>query len=126
MIFQFKIADSLFEAYVTKYGIPGCYQAMKRAVECFKDVDKSDRYIFVSGDDRKAIEATFQVTFDDSKKLRTWIERLNKVEISGCAVEFTVDELERVDQQAKFHGKTRKEFVEWMAADLKSQMLERV
>lgn len=126
MVFNFKITDTLFEHYVKKYGIPKCYQAMKRAVDCFKDVDESDRFIFVAGDDRRAIEAVLQRTVDDAASLRKHIERLNKVEIGGAQVEFSVDELERIDQQAKFHGKTRKELVEWMATDMKKQMLEQV
>ena len=126
MIFEMKVSDTLFEHYVKKYGLPRCYQAMKRAIECFKNVDESDRFIFVAGDDRRAIEAVLQRTVDDAAQLRKHIERLNRVEIGDARIEFSLDELEHIDQQAKFHGKTRKELVEWMATDMKKQMLELV
>jgi uncharacterized protein YfcZ (UPF0381/DUF406 family) len=126
MKLQFTVSDELFEYFVKKFGIPGCYNRMRKLLEEMKDVDPNDRYIILSGDARRSIEAIFQTTLDTPEKLAKLTEHLNKVEIGGIAIDFTIEELQRIDMQAGFHGKSRKDFVQWMANDLKNAMLDQI
>lgn len=126
MFFKLQIDDSLFEHYVKRYGLPKAYQVMKRHLIAMKDVDENDRYLILAGDERREIEAIFQTTMDTASKLAKSIKRLNAVKISEVAVDFTTDELERIDSQARFHAKSREQFIFDMAQEIKGYMLERV
>ena len=126
MIFKLQIEDSLFEHYVKKYGLPKAYQVMKRHLSTLKEVNDNEPFYVIAGDDRRAIEAIFQTTIDSPAKLVKMIKRLNAVKVGDVSVEFLTDELERIDQQAYFHGKSRDQFIKDMVDELKGFMLERV
>lgn len=121
------MADSLFEEYVKKFGIPGCYAAMRRAIETFKDFDeKNDRYLLLHGKHRQEIEAVFQTTLDTPDKLAKLVKNLSIFKIGDVTIDFTTDELARLSMQATFHGSTLDAFVKNMASELKARMLEQV
>lgn len=126
MMINFKVPDELFEVYVNKWGIPGCYAQMKRAVESFKDVDKNDRVILVASDNRRAIEKVFQTTVDDADKLVKLIQNMNYVKLGGVDMQFTADQLERLNAQAGFHGRTLEQYIRETVTELAATMLERV
>lgn len=120
------IPDELYETFVKKYGVPKCFSRMRQILNEMKDVPDGERYIILSGDDRRAIEAIFDKPVQDSKELAKLVKRLNAVNVHGQVMDFTVDELERIDTQAQFHGKTREDFIQWMIRDLKDMMLDKV
>lgn len=126
MKINLSIPDPLAEKYINQFGLPGAYNQMRRALEAFQDVQKSDRWLFVAGDERRRVEAIFQTTMDDAKKLATSVENLSKFRIGGIDIQFTTDELARIDMQAQFHGRTRDQFVREMAEAIKARMLEEV
>jgi hypothetical protein len=126
MVVNLKMSDEIFEHYVKKYGLPKTYQRMKAAIEAFKDVDESDRYIFLHGEARLAIEAVVQTTIDDGRKLAKLIKNMSMFKIGGVEISFTDDELARLDMQATFHGRDRDTFVREMATEIKSRMLEQI
>ena len=124
MKLSITIPDDVYELYVKKYGVKQAYHYMRKAVELFKDMDETDRYLFLVGDDRRAVEAIFQTTLDSGKKLAKLCQRLQNVEISGTHVDFNTEELERLQMQATFHGKDLKTFIHDLAVEIKTQILE--
>ena len=126
MKLQFNVSDDLFEHFVKLYGIPGCYARMRKILEEMKDVTPEDRYLVISGDGRRAIEAVFQTTLDTPQKLATLVKNMSTVKIGNIEIGFTSDELARIDAQAGFHGRTRETYITEMATELKNRMLETV
>jgi len=126
MIINFKVPDQIFEDYVKQYGIPQCYQAMRRHIEEMKDYNIKDRYFVVFGDVRRAIEAVFGTTIENGEKLLKLIKNLNSVKISGVEVNFTEDEMARLAMQATFHGRSTEVYIKEMITELKDKMLEKV
>lgn len=127
MKLSFNVPDDLYESYVLKFGVAGSYARMRKILEEMRAVDPSDRYILVAGDARRAIEAVFETTIEDAKTLAKYVGRLNSVKLSDTArIDFNVEELERLHQQAAFHGRTYETFVTEMAAEIKLRMLEQI
>jgi hypothetical protein len=126
MKLQFNVDDKVFEEYVTRWGIPGCYTTMRKAVETFKDFEKSDRYVVLYGKPRQEIEAVFQTTIDDGAKLAKLVKNMSKFSIGGVEINFTADELARIDMQATFHGRTRDQYIKETCAEIKDRFLENV
>lgn len=85
-----------------------------------------DRSILVLPDDRRAIEAVFQTTVADGADLARRVAALASVQIGGVSVEFSTEELARIDMQAQFHGRTREVFVREMITEIKWSMLEKI
>jgi len=126
MIINFKVPDAVFETYVKSFGLPRAYNVMRTWIETMKDIDPKDRYVMLGGDNRRAIEAVFETIIDTPEKLVRLVTRLNNFKIGDIQVNFTDDELMRLDQQAKFHGRTREVFMAEMATDIKNRMMETV
>lgn len=126
MQLKFNIGDSLYETYVLKFGVQGTYQRMRKVLEEMSGVDSNDRYVILAGDPRRAIEKIFGTTIDDGPKLAKLVAKLNSVEIAGASMEFTDDELARIDMQATFHGKPRQKFILEMVGEIKDRMLEQI
>lgn len=118
--------DSLFEEYVVKFGLPGAYSKMREAIEAFRTVKKDDRIVMLAGDERRAIEAVFQTTIDDSKKLVKLVQNMNSVKLGDVDMAFSQDQLERLSAQAGFHGRTLETYIRETVEELKAAMLERV
>ncbi len=126
MKINLSLSDDLFETYVKRFGLPNCYAQMRRAIEVFKNVESSDRYIFLSGDARRAVEAIFETTVNSGEDLAKRVSTLNRFRIGGVDIAFNEAELQRIDAQAGFHGQTRDQFVQNMAEELKNMMLDKV
>lgn len=126
MQLKFNIGDNLYEQFVLKFGVQGTYQRMRKILEEMVSVDPNDRYVILAGDPRRAIEKIFGTTIDDGPKLAKLVTRLNSVEIAGASMEFTDDELARIDMQAIFHGKPRQQFILEMVGEIKDRMLEQI
>jgi hypothetical protein len=126
MILQFKIPDDTYEKYVKTHGVQGALAQMRLAVEHFKDIQKDDRVIFVTGDDRRALEAVYQQTIDDGKDLVRLAKNMNTCKLGGVDMEFTQAQLERLSAQAGFHGRTPETYIRETVAELAATMLERV
>lgn len=126
MIINLKIPDSLYERYFNAYGSPQHYVMMKKALEEFSDIPTNDRWFGVHGEQRKRIERALDIPIGNAKELADKIERINAFSIEGENIQFDQGELERIDMQAKFHGKTRQEFVRDMVKEIKDTMLEKV
>lgn len=126
MIVKLKISDETYEQYVTKFGVQGADNTMQRAIEAYKDVDKSDRVVLLGGDARRAIEAVFQTTIDSPEKLLTLVQNMARVHIGDVHVDFTTDQLERLQAQAGFYGRTLLEYMKEQVNEIKSAMLEKV
>lgn len=126
MLINLKIDDALMEAYVQKWGIPGCYSQMKQAIAAYRDVDKSDRVLLLSGDARRAVEHVFQTTLDTPEKLVKLVQNMNTVKVGNVDMEFSQDQLERLQMQASFYGKTTEEYIKEQVAEIKYAMLEKV
>lgn len=126
MKIQITIPDEIFEDYVKKFGIPACYNHMKKAITEFKDVDKNDRYLFIAGDGRRELEAVFQTTVDDAKKLAKLVKNMCTVRIGGVEHSFTADELARLAAQAGFYGLTLEDYIKQQVAEISQRMLEQV
>lgn len=125
MKINLSIPDELAEKYIKNHGLPAAYQRMRVAIEAFQDVVPTDRHVFLAGDDRRAVEAVFQTTIDDGKKLARLVKQMSQFAIGGVEVNFSVDELARIDAQAGFHGRTRDVFVREMVTEIKDYMLEK-
>ena len=120
------VSDDLYEKYVRKFGVPNCFARMRAAIECFQDVDPNDRYLFLAGDDRRAVEAILGTTADDGQKLARLIKNMATVKIGGIEHSFTAEELARIDAQAGFHGRDRETYIKETVAELVGIMLGRV
>tara|TARA_R110000868_G_scaffold255919_2_gene512581 strand:+ start:916 stop:1296 length:381 start_codon:yes stop_codon:yes gene_type:complete len=118
--------DALFETYVVKFGLPLAYGRMREAIEAYKDVNKDDRVVLLSGDNRRALEKIFQTTIDDSTKLVRLTQNMNTVKLGNIDMEFSSDQLERLAAQAGFHGRSLEVYMRETVEELKSAMLERV
>lgn len=121
-----SIPDDLFEQYVKIWGVPGIYSQIRKVLDLCKDFEKSDRYIVLSGDGRRAIEQVFQTTVDDQAKLVKLVQNMNSVKLGDVHMEFSQDQLERLKAQAGFHGRTTEQFIKETVDELKSMMLEKV
>lgn len=126
MELKFKIQDEVYETYVKRYGVKGTYDRMRKVLEEMQYVDASDRYILLSGDARRAVEAIFQKVISTPDELVKLTARLNAVSIAGAQMTFTSDELERIKEQASFFSKTTEEFIMDMILEIKAAFLERV
>lgn len=118
--------DSLFEEYVVKFGLPAAYAKMREAIEAFRSVKKDDRIVMLAGDERRAIEAVFQTTVDDAKKLVRLCQNMNTVKVGGVEMAFSADQLERLAAQASFYGRTTQEYIREQVDEIKAAMLEKV
>lgn len=126
MKFNISIPDSLFEKYVKNYGLPAAYNRMRQALELCQDIQVHDRAILVTGDDRRALEAVFETTIDDSTKLVKLVQNVTRVRLGNVDIGFSDDQLVRLDMQAKFHGRTTEQYIKETIEELKATMLERV
>lgn len=126
MLLNFKVPDTIFEKYVKNHGLPKAYNVMRGWIELMADIDPKDRYVMLGGDQRRAVEAIFQTVIDTPEKLVKLVTRLNNFKIGDVQVNFTDDELMRMDQQAQFHGRTRQQFMFEMADEIKNRMLENI
>lgn len=126
MKINITIPDSTFDIYAEKYPGPKVYDKFKEAIELCKDIEVNDRVLILNGDTRRALEAIFQTTMDTTEKLLRQTKMLNEVSIQDVAMEFSPEELTRIDAQAGFHGRTRKQFIIEMATEIKNAMLEMV
>ena len=120
-----SMPDELFEHYVVKFGLPAAYSRMREAIEAYKSVNKDDRTLLLSGDNRRAIEAVFQTTLDSPEKLVRLIQTMNTVRLGDVQMHFSQDQLERLQTQASFHGRTTEQFIRETVDELKEAMLER-
>jgi len=118
--------DSLFEEYVVKFGLPAAYARMRDAIEAYKGVNKDDRTVLLSGDNRRALEKVFQTTIDSPEKLIKLTQNMNTVKLGNIDMEFSSDQLERLAAQAGFHGRTLETYMRETVEELKQTMLERV
>lgn len=126
MQLSFRIEDDIYEAYVKRFGVKGTYDRMRSILKEMQDIDPSDRYLLLAGDARRAVEAVFQTTMDTPQKLVNYLTRLNKVKIDNTSMSFDVAELERIDMQASFHGRTREVFIDEMIREIKDAFLEKI
>lgn len=126
MKLNLHIDDSTFELYVNRWGVPGLYAKMKNAIELCKDIEPSDRVLLLSGDNRRAVEAVFQTTLDTPEKLVKLVQNLSRISIGGVDLKFTADQLERLNSQAGFHGRSLQTYITETVMELKEMMLERV
>ena len=126
MKFNISIPDELFEHYVKAYGLPNAYARMRQAIELCKDIEKNDRVILISGDNRRAIEAIFQTTVDNAPKLVKMIQNITTVKLGDVDMQFSPDQLQRLDAQAGFHGRSLETYIRETVEELKAAMLERV
>jgi hypothetical protein len=126
MIVNLTIPDDLYSKYLDKFGTPALYKRFKEAIDAYKDIDSSDRVILISGETRKALEAVFQTTLDTPAKLIQQCKMLNAFAIGDVFIEFTPEELSRLDMQATFHGRDRQTFLKEMAQEIKDRMLENI
>lgn len=126
MKLNLTIDDAIVEKYEAKFGAPKHWEQMRKAIEAFVDVPKHDRFLIISGDTRRAIEAIFQTTLDTPEKLLQLTKKLNSVAINGVEVNFDAEELDRIRMQASFHGRTPEQYIKEMITEIKDRMLERV
>lgn len=126
MIINLKIEDALYDRYLTNFGAPKHYAQMKRAIEEFSGIKFADRALILHGEGRKAVEAEFQTTLDSAEKLLSLVKSLKMVKIHGVEINFTPDELARLEMQAKFHGRTTDGFIREIITEIKDRMLEKV
>lgn len=126
MKISLTIPDSLFEHYVQKYGIPGCYTRIRQGMELLKDVPANDRVLFIDPDRRRALEAVFQIPIADAEHLVKETEKMNRVRIGDVQITFDHGELARMKEQAGFHGRTFEVFATEMATEIKDRMLEKI
>lgn len=121
-----SMPDELFEKYVVKYGLPGTYARMRAAIELCQDLEKDDRAVILCGDNRRAIEKVFQTTVDNPEKLVKLTQNLSRVALGGVDMEFTSAQLERLQMQATFHGRTLEQYIRETVIELRDAMLEKV
>lgn len=126
MQLNLKIPDSLYDHYLQKFGSPKHYVAMKQALESLKDVGEGERYVVLEGNARRRVEAVFETTMDTGEKLAGYCEKLNRVKIGGIDLAFNPEELQRLQMQATFHGRTLQQFMIEMIVEIKDRMLEKV
>lgn len=125
MKISLSIPDELYETYIKKFGIQGAHNRMKQAIDAYKEVELSDRAIIVASDNRRAIEAVFQTTIDDAPKLVKLIQNMSRVSLGNIDMEFSSDQLARMEAQAGFHGRTLEQYIRETVKELKETMLER-
>lgn len=126
MIINLKIEDSLYDHYLTKFGSPGHWNQMKRAIEAFSNIGSGDRTLILAGEARKALEKEFGTLLETPEKLLRLVKNLKSVKIHGIEVSFTDDELARIASQASFHGRSTETYIIEMINELKGRMLESV
>lgn len=85
-----------------------------------------ERAIVVSPDARRQLEALFETTVESEADLVKYTRKLCLWKIDAVEFTFTADELARIDMQAKFHGRTRNQFINEMVIEIKGRMLEQV
>lgn len=126
MQLNLKIPDALYDKYLTRFGSPKHYVAMQNALKSFADVAEHDRFLLISGDVRREIEAVFQIPMESPEDLVKNIKKLNRVKIGGIDMTFDPEELARIDMQASFHGRTRQQYITEMVQEIKDSFLEKV
>jgi hypothetical protein len=122
MQISLKMEDHLYNDYLTRYGSPMHYKKMKDAIDAFKDIE--GRYLILHGAGRQALERIFQTTIDDVTKLEQLIKNLCSVKIDQVEIQFTADQLARLDMQAKFFGKSTEDFIKQTIEELIRRFME--
>lgn len=126
MIINLKIEDTLYDAYLTRFGAPKHYAQMKRAIEEFSQVPYGERILLLHSEGRKAVEAEFGTILENPEKLLRLVKNMKSVKIHGVEVNFTDDELARIAMQATFAGRSTDTFIREMVQEIKDRMLEKV
>ena len=85
-----------------------------------------ERAIVISPDDRRQLEALFETTVESAADIVKHTRKLCLWKIDAVEFTFNAEELARIDMQAKFHGRTRNQFIDQMVRDIKARMLEQV
>jgi uncharacterized protein (DUF1778 family) len=97
---------------------------MKAAVEAFKDVGAADRAVIVSGENRLRLEALLEMPISEPSQLVKLVEGLCTVKVAGIEVNFTLDQLTRIQAQAEFHGKSSEQFISEMVSEIIARFSE--
>lgn len=124
MQINLQIPDSLYNTYLERWKSPQHYKKMKDAIDALKDLEQNDRFFIVNGETRRDIEKTLGKHIGDQQELARLIKNMNSVRIQGIEVQFSDDQLFRIDAQAGYHGKTRESFIEDMVKEIVDKFMD--
>lgn len=88
--------------------------------------DPSDRTFFITGDERRAMEAVIGTTVDSAADLIKRLHALSAVKVGVLEYHLSPGESIRLTEQAKFHGWTPDAFFQNTCQEIFDRFMERI
>lgn len=109
-ILSIKILDSVYERYAEHN--PGSpVTAMVQQLTRFAEVSPTQRVLIIPPAQRIRLEALMEGSLETADQLVNFVEQLSKVSVGNIHVVLTKPQLARLDDQARFHGKSSGEYL---------------
>ena len=123
-----SLDDDLFDAYkaMGTGAIQSTTAAIVSQLRRFASVSPHDRALVLYGDDRRAVEAVFQISISTGAELAKRIQGLAKFQIGDVIRPFTEGELITLAEQARFHGRAPADYARMVADDVVARTLDRI
>jgi len=98
---------------------------IRRRVAALSLTKPGDRILLILPDDRRRLEAVFQVPIQTAEQLIDRVKRLSAVQIGPVTRHFTHDEVMRLQEQARFHGWSAEDYALLVANEVLDRMMDR-
>lgn len=106
------VPDSVFEQYEQQAGSKqGALAYMAKRLATYAEADPKERPLVLTSGYRQRLEDILESTIESPEAVCDLCERLVRLDISDASYEFSVDELERLAQQASFFGEPLPVFI---------------
>lgn len=117
----FTVPDELYDIYLkqAKHDPKKVTAEMKARLERYALAGGPDRPLILTGDHRRALEDILETTIDSAEEIVTMCQRLSRINLGEVVCDFSVSELETMQQQAQFMGETMEEYFVRHAEDFR-------
>lgn len=119
------IPDDLYDTY-ERHGKGNAEVAIKAQLDKFKDIPPAERTLTVWGNDRLALEKIIQTTVESPARLLAFLRNCGSIKIGPVERIFSPDELVRLGDQAKFHGRSESEWLKFTAEQALDYIMDRM
>lgn len=111
-----QVPDSVWEEYA-EYNPDSPQTSMKQQLIRFAGVNPAQRCLLIPAAQRVELESLIGQQVETADELVSHIRRLCTVTVGGAEVPVTKGQMQRLNEQARFHGKDPREYLVQQAKD---------
>lgn len=120
-----SVADDVFEKYVAQTA-SGSNPADTLSERLTRFVDCDRRTLVLQPAERRAIEGLAGRSIENPAELVNEFRKMCRVKIGDVERTFDAAELQRIAEQASFHGQTPEQFIQANVNDIIERLMDRV